>query len=123
MIVAGQYQKFKDWLLLEMGKREWSQADLARYADLNRAVINKLHNGHSATPRHATLEAIARAFKIPVEKVYRVAGLLPEVPENEGVIEEAIHHLSQIQDPKRKSTVLSLIKVLVEEEKEEKNQK
>ena len=123
MTAVGRHQKFKEWLMKEMDKREWSQADLARYADLNRAVINKLLNGHSATPRPATLEAIARAFKVPVEKVYRVAGLLPEVPENEGVIEEALHHLSQIQDPKRKSAVISVIKALAEEEKKEKKPK
>jgi transcriptional regulator with XRE-family HTH domain len=80
-------------------------------------------NGHSATPRPSTLEAIARAFKIPVEKLYRIAGLLPEVPETEEFSEEVLHNLNQIQDPKRKSTALSLIKALVAEEEDEKNQK
>ncbi|HNK63800.1 MAG TPA: helix-turn-helix transcriptional regulator [Anaerolineales bacterium] len=105
-----------------MSKREWSQADLARYADLNRAVINKLLNGQS-TPHPATLESIARAFKTPVERVYRIAGLLPEVSESEGFVEEIVHHINQIQNPKRKSTALLLIKALIAEEQEEKSRK
>lgn len=116
MATVGKHNKLKNWLLQEMGKREWSQADLARYAELNRAVINKLLNGRPSTPRPATLEAIARAFKMPVERVYRIAGLLPEVTESEEFIEEALHNLNQIKDPKRKTTALTLIKALIAEE-------
>jgi len=122
MTTVGKNHKFKEWLLEEMSKREWSQADLARYANLNRAVINKLLNGQS-TPRPATLESIARAFKTPVERVYRIAGLLPEVSESEGFVEEIVHHINQIQNPKRKSTALLLIKALIAEEQEEKSRK
>ena len=120
MVPVGKHQQFKEWLLKEMGKREWSQADLARYADLNRAIINKLLNGQSNTPRPSTLIAIARALKLPVEKVFRIAGLLPEVDKDDEFIEEALHNLAQIQDPKRKSTAISLIKALLNEEMEEK---
>lgn len=122
MTRVSKHYIFKEWLLKEMAKREWSQADLARFADLNRAVINKLLNGHSTTPRPATLASIARAFKLPVEQLYRIAGLLPEVTESEAFIEEAVHHLNHIQDPKNKSTALSLIKAFVAAEEEKRNQ-
>lgn len=122
MASVGNHQKFKDWLLEEMDRRGWSQADLARSADLNRSVINKLLNGHS-NPRPTTLEAIARACRIPVESVYRIAGLLPELPESDGYIEEVVHHLKQIRSPRRKATALRLIKALVSEEEEEQNKK
>jgi len=118
MVSVGKNHRFKEWLLEEMGKREWSQADLARSSDLNRAVINKLLNGQSS-PSPATLEAIARAFKVPVEGVYRLAGLLPSIPEPDSFIEEATHLLGQIKDPKRKATALILIKALVTEEEQE----
>jgi len=118
MASVGSHQRFKDWLLQEMGKREWSQADLARYANLNRAVINKLLNGQS-NPRPTTLEAIARAFKIPVESVFRIAGLLPEVSASDGFVEEMLHNIQKIRNPRRKKTALRLIKVLVAEEEEE----
>ena len=122
MASVGNHQKFKNWLLQEMGKRKWSQADLARSADLNRAVINKLLNGHSS-PRPSTLEAIARAFKIPVESVYRMAGLLPDVSEPESFIEEIVHNVKQLKNLRRKATALRLLKALVSEEEEEQNQR
>ena len=122
MAPVGNHHRFKDWLLQEMSKREWSQADLARSADLNRAVINKLLNGQSS-PRPSTLEAIARAFKLPVESVYRVAGLLPEVTEDDSFTEEALHHIKKIQSPHRKVTALTLLKALRREEEDEQNKK
>jgi transcriptional regulator with XRE-family HTH domain len=122
MAAVGKNHKFNDWLVREMSKRGWSQSDLARASDLNRAVINKLLNGQTL-PRPSTLEAIARAFKVPVEQVFRVAGLLPEVPENDGYLEEVIHHIRQIQDPQRKATLLLLIKALYSEEEQDRKRK
>lgn len=122
MATAGNSHKFKTWLLEEMMKRNWSQSDLARSAVLNRAVINKLLNGQSM-PRPATLEAIARAFRVPTESVYRVAGLLPEIPETESLLEELTHQFRQLRSPKRRATALILIKALLSEEQEEQNRR
>src|SRR6266508_3337793 len=122
MAAAGNSHKFRDWLLNEMDKRGWSQSDLARSADLNRAVINKLLNGQSI-PRPSTLAALARAFKIPVELIYRVSGLLPEIPESESLIEEFNYHLRLLQSPKRRATALILIKALIAEEEQEQGKK
>jgi transcriptional regulator with XRE-family HTH domain len=118
MAAAGNSHKFKDWLLKEMDKRGWSQSDLARSADLNRAVINKLLSGQS-TPRPSTLAALARAFKIPIERLYRISGLLPEIPESESLLEEVNYHFRQIQSPQRRATALNLIKALISEEQQE----
>jgi transcriptional regulator with XRE-family HTH domain len=122
MAAVGKNHKFNDWLIKEMSKRGWSQSDLARSSELNRAVINKLLNGQTL-PRPSTLESIARAFKVPVEQVFRVAGLLPDIPENESYLEEVIHHIRQIQDPQRKATLLLLIKALYSEEEQERKRK
>lgn len=122
MAAVGDSHKLKDWLLHEMDKRGWSQSDLARSADLNRAVINKLLSGQS-TPRPSTLAALARAFKVPVERLYRVCGLLPEIPESESLIEEFNFHLRQLQSPKRRATALTLIKALISEEEQEQGKK
>jgi len=122
MAAAGNSHKFKDWLLSEMHRRGWSQSDLARSADLNRAVINTLLSGQS-TPRPATLAALARAFKIPVERVFRISGLLPEIPESESLIEEVNFQLRQLRSPQRRATALILIKALISEEQQEKGKK
>ena len=121
-MAAGNSHKFKDWLLNEMDKRGWSQSDLARSADLNRAVIHKLLNGQS-TPRPATLAALARAFRIPIERIFRMAGLLPEIPESDSLNEEVNYQFRQLRSPQRKATAIMLIKALISEEQQEQSKK
>ena len=118
MLPVGQTIYFSEWLQTEMDKRGWSQSDLARASDLNRAVINKLLNGKSH-PQPATLGAISRALKIPIEITYRAAGLLPSNPDNDDTIEEAIHVLKSIQSSQRKATAIALLKALINEEENE----
>ena len=118
MSAVGQKIQFPEWLQMEMDKRGWSQSDLARSADLNRAVINKLLNGKSH-PQPATLEAISRALKIPIEVTYRAAGLLPTTPDNDDTLDEAIHVLRSIHSTQRKTTAIALLKALITEEEHE----
>jgi transcriptional regulator with XRE-family HTH domain len=118
MFAVGQRIYFSEWLQAEMDKRGWSQSDLARYADLNRAVINKLLNGKSH-PQPPTLESISRALKVPIEVTYRAAGLLPTNPDTDDTIEEAIHVLKSIQSAQRKATAVALLKALINEEENE----
>ena len=118
MSVVGERISFSEWLQKEMNKRGWSQSDLARAADLNRAVINKLLNGKSH-PQPATLEAISRALKIPVESTYRAAGLLPANSDTDETLEEAIYVLKNIHSAQRKATAVNLLKALIAEEENE----
>ena len=118
MTSVGQRIDFSEWLQAEINKRGWSQSDLARSADLNRAVINKLINGKSH-PQPGTLESISRALKLPIESAYRAAGLLPVNPDNDETIEEAIHVLKSIQSAQRKATAVALLKALIMEEENE----
>lgn len=118
MFSVGQNTYFSEWLQLEMDKRDWSQSDCARAADLNRAVINKLLNG-KCKPQPTTLVAIARAFKIPVETAYRAAGLLPPSAGHDDTMEQLTYIFNSIQSPQRRSTALVLLKALVTEEENE----
>ena len=115
MFIVGQNLRFAEWLQIEIDKRGWSQSDCARACDLNRAVINKLLNG-KCKPQPATLIAIARGFKIPVETVYRAAGLLPSSNDGDETTQELIHIFHSLQSPQRKATALMLLKALVAEE-------
>jgi transcriptional regulator with XRE-family HTH domain len=108
--------RFSDWLQSELNKRQWSQAELAYSAGISRAVINKLLN-KKTYPQPDTLQAIARALKIPVETVYRVAGLLPEESETDAFVAEIVHKLKLIKNPKRRETALRLLQALIDEEK------
>ena len=118
MFSVGQRSRFSDWLQLELNRRGWSQSDCARAANLNRAVINKLINGKSRA-QPSTLGAIAQAFKIPVETVYRAAGLLPSKTDHDDSTQELLHIFKSIQSPQRKATAVILLKALVAEEENE----
>ena len=118
MATVGQRIYFSEWLQAEMNKRGWSQSDLARAADLNRAVINKLLNGKSH-PQPATLEAISRALKLPIETTYRAAGLLPANSDNDDTLEEAIYVFKNIRSAQRRATAIALLKALIAEEENE----
>lgn len=72
--------KFGEWLLLELEKRDWSQAELARKSGVTRQAINAFVNQRRMTPDNDTLIGIASALNEPPETVYRAAGLLPELP-------------------------------------------
>lgn len=115
MFVVGRNMRFTEWLQVEIDKRGWSQSDCARASDLNRAVINKLLNG-KCTPQPATLMALARGFKIPVETAYRAAGLLPPSIDGSDAIQELIFLFNSLQSPQRRATAIVLLKALVTEE-------
>ena len=119
---VGERIYFSEWLQAEMNKRGWSQSDLARAADLNRAVINKLLNGKSH-PQPSTLEAISRALKIPVEIIYRAAGLLPANSDHDETVEEALYVLKNIHSAQRKATAVALLRALMDEENELREEK
>jgi transcriptional regulator with XRE-family HTH domain len=118
MFSVGQNAYFSQWLQSEMDKRDWSQSDCARAADLNRAVINKLLNG-KCRPQPATLMAIARALRIPVETAYRAAGLLPPSPNADDITTELMYIFNSIQSPQRRMTAMTLLRALVLEEENE----
>jgi transcriptional regulator with XRE-family HTH domain len=118
MFSVSQNAFFRQWLQSEIDKRGWSQSDCARAADLNRAVINKLLNGR-CRPQPATLMAIARAFKIPVEIAYRAAGLLPQNAEFDETTAELLYAYNRIQSPQRRTTVMTFLRALVTEEESE----
>ncbi len=115
MFAVGQNMRFTEWLQAEIDRRGWSQSDCARASDLNRAVINKLLNG-KCKPQPATLIAIARGFKIPVEAAYRAAGYLPPSTDSDNAMQEVIHIFKSLQSPQRKATAIMLLKALVAEE-------
>lgn len=115
MAAVGENFRFAKWLEDEIGQRGWSQSDCARACDLNRAVINKLLNG-KCKPQPVTLMSIARGFRIPVETVYRAAGLLPPITDGDDHLEELIYVFKSLQSPQRRDTAILLLKALLAEE-------
>jgi transcriptional regulator with XRE-family HTH domain len=87
--------KFSTWLVSELNKRNWSQAELARRARVSRAsisgLISEIHN-----PGIDICNGIASAFNLRPEEVYRVAGLLPPSREIDPGTMELAHRISQL---------------------------
>jgi transcriptional regulator with XRE-family HTH domain len=92
---------FSEWLAKEMEKREWTQSDLARKADINRQVISTYINRKRAKPDEEVLSAIARAFKMPPETVFRAAGLLPPDSGSDSSTEEITHIYNELNNGNR----------------------
>lgn len=84
-------ENFSEWLRKQLKDKRWRQADLARAANLDPAVISNLVN-EIRGPGEDTCTAIARALDLPPETVFRAAGLLPPVATPRGLYEEIITH-------------------------------
>lgn len=67
---------FGTWLDLELQQRGWSQSEAARRGEMSSQMINAIINGQ-ANPGLESCQGIARAFKLPLEDVFRIAGILP----------------------------------------------
>lgn len=78
---------FAKWLQEELDYRDWKQADLARAANLDSAVISNLINEKRGAGE-TTATAIAKAFGLPPDFVFRKAGLLPDLRDSRKVAEE-----------------------------------
>jgi len=108
---------FSEWLRVELRHRKWKQADLARAANLDTAVVSNLYNGKRG-PGEDTCRAIARAFELPIETVYRAAGLLPPVSEDDALIEQITNDLNRLSEPRRK-LVMDFVRFLATQQSTE----
>ncbi|NMC30718.1 MAG: helix-turn-helix transcriptional regulator [Pelolinea sp.] len=73
--------EFSEFIQRELSKRGWSQADFARRSGMTTGGVSMLLN-QTRKPSPDTLKIIAQVFDIPIETIFRIAGLLPPVPES-----------------------------------------
>ncbi len=67
---------FRDWLQDEMNKRDISQAELSRLTGITPAQISRIMSD-SRGVGEKTIRSIADGLRIPIDEVFRAAGLLP----------------------------------------------
>lgn len=115
MYLVSDRQVFSNWLQTQLTKRDWSQADLSKRSGLHRAIISKVLLG-SSTPTPETLESIARGLDVPIEQVFRAAGILPPAPETDEMIESLNHKINALT-PGARAIAERLLDALLEEDK------
>lgn len=69
---------FTNWLKEEMDKRQWKPSDLAEKSGVTDAALSRILKSGDRRPGPDLCTKIAQALDVPVEKVFRLAGLLPK---------------------------------------------
>lgn len=78
--VTYMQDEFVGWLLSEITRQGWPQAEFARRAGLSPATVSRVLSGENR-PGDDFIAGTARAFGLPPEEVMRRAGKLPDYGE------------------------------------------
>ncbi len=87
---------FVNWLKAQLQERNWSQAELARASGLNKQSIHYYLTQSARPPRAHALAKIAHALNLPVEEVYRAAGIPLQPPDISETIEEVVYEMEDM---------------------------
>lgn len=101
---------FPQWLQNQMDERGWGQAELAKRSKVNRQVIWSYLNRRRNKPDEDVLKKIAEALEIPVEQIYRAAGIL-SAEEPIDLISDTIIHLLRDLDRETKNEIVEYVKL------------
>lgn len=106
---------FQDWLISELQNRGWSQAELARRANVSRAAISNVLSSNR-NPGPELCEAIALAMHIQPEEVFRQAGLLPPSKKNSAQEERAKYLFESLHESESKARAINYLEFLHQQE-------
>lgn len=109
-------ENFADWLNDQLEQRGWSRSEAARRGRVSTSMFDKVINGY-AKPGPEFCTGVARAFKIPPERVFREAGLLPAIiigREEDDELLDYFHHLNT----DHRHTLLTLARALHDDQAE-----
>jgi transcriptional regulator with XRE-family HTH domain len=105
-------ETLNEYLLARLKERGWSQNELAKRAGISHGTISNILSGNKGAGE-TSLKAIASAFHIPPEEIFRVAGILPQVPESTQQKEQLLHLFSLLPE-KEKADLLKYIQIKLE---------
>lgn len=90
-------KSFIEWLDENLEDKGWSGSELSRRSGISQSAISLVLSGR----RQAGIEfcdGIAKAFKLPPDQVYRIAGILPLKPNNDETVSEIVHIYHLLND-------------------------
>ncbi len=103
---------FAEWLTKQMEREHWTQADLARAAELGPATVYRILTEANRRPKPESCLGIAKALRMAPETVYRAAGLLPPKPDFPE-LEELNMAVAQLPE-KQRQVIVATAKVMLE---------
>ena len=109
--------KLDQWLIQELENRGWSIRELARRAQLSHGTINSVLAGRSKPGIDFCL-GIAKALHIDPVQAFRMAGILPQEPEETVSVRELVFLFDQL-DEETKEEAIDYLRFL----RERRNQK
>lgn len=113
MIELSAMNDFVTWLNQEIEDRGWTYADVARQGGISKSMISRVVSGQNR-PGPDFCKAVARAFRVPDEQVFRRAGLLDPLLPPVAEEQEAIRILRKLPASTR-TTVMTMLRSLEEE--------
>jgi len=101
--------QFGDWLNAQLEERGWSQSELARRCNVTSVAISLVVNGER-NPGPELCRAIAAALGLPEEKVFRLAGLLSQLPvDDETLVFQDVYEMMKNLTPAERREVLEYV--------------
>ncbi len=105
-------ESFLKWLDSELAKENLSDSQFAAKAKLSHTVISKARRGK--LPGWDACAKIAITFQMDPMEVFRIAGLLPKVPETTQELER-LKYACEVLPQKYRAVALRLIQAIPEE--------
>lgn len=107
--------ELKDWIDQEIKQKNWSRRELARRTGLSTSLVQKILKGER-NPSTEFCIKVAQALGESPEKLLRMAGILPEILEDETLVNEVVELLRTLT-PDQKMEALKYVRYLVRESK------
>lgn len=102
---------FSDWLMKELAKREWSQADLARESGLSKQAISNYLNGNRIPDKGAAVR-IAKAFMYSPDVLLHAMGL-SQLPSDWSPTREQWNQAFDVLDPEEQEEFLAMVQAKI----------
>lgn len=97
-----------NFIEIELEKKGWTWYELGRQAGISTGTIYNIRSGFRGVGK-SSLSKIAKALNVPTEKLYRLGGLLPDIPENSEYEQDLLYLVRQM-DTNQKISLLEYAK-------------
>ncbi len=106
---------FGKWLLKELDTRRWSMREFARRTGVSESTISRIVSG-KRNPSSSLCRKMAEVLRVPPERVFREAGLLPDYTEDSPKMKEALYLFRKLPEDERRRILLIMRTLLDEQE-------